>query len=267
MGWLGRTLALDRQLPLLGTYHTSLAESTAERTPAVVRNPIRRATWTFLRKFYEPCRQVLCPTNSIVEELRRNGFKNRLGIFTRGIDSKVFSPLRPKSQDAEVTIGYVGRLAPEKNVRALPELVSGTGARCMIVGDGPERPFLQRSLPNAIFTGYLQGDELATAYSQIDILVFPSLTDTFGNVVLEAMASGAVPVVLKAPGPSDFVESGVNAFVSSDVKEMRHHIGLLMSDPHLRQTMAEKAVQFAQSRDWAAVFDRLVDDYRSSAES
>jgi glycosyltransferase involved in cell wall biosynthesis len=135
------------------------------------------------------------------------------------------------------------------------------------VGDGPERPFLQRSLPNAEFTGYLQGEELAKAYSQIDILVFPSLTDTFGNVVLEAMASGAVPVVLNAPGPRDFVESGLNAFVSSDVEEMRQHIQLLMSDPHLRQTMAENAVHFAQSRDWDAVFDRLVDDYRSLAES
>lgn len=262
LGWLGRRLAKRHGLPLIGTYHTSLAEYAAERAPKWLEWAARSVTWEWMRRFYAPCRAVLCPTRSICEELERNGFRNRLGVFSRGIDTSRFHPRAADEPGRLPTIAYVGRLAPEKNVRCLPTVLGGRGFRVRIVGDGPERGWLKQRLPEAEFTGYLQGDELAAAYREADLLVFPSRTDTFGNVVLEAMASGVVPIVLNAPGPRDFVTDQANAVVAADETAMRDAVDRLAQDHESRRKMAQSARAFAETQGWDAVFSRLIADYR-----
>src|SRR5262249_35119417 len=131
-------------------------------------------------------------------------------VMTRGVDTTVFTPARRKRDDALVNIGYVGRLSTEKNVRALGRLQDAlwsagiVNTRFTIVGDGCEREWLRTRLPGAEFTGVLRGERLADAYANFDLFVFPSETETVGNVVLEAMASG-VPVVAMARGGTRFV--------------------------------------------------------------
>ncbi len=265
MGLVGRALALGSKIRVVGSYHTHFADYMAMRSMGALRSAVRKGVWSMMRWFYRPCDVVLCPTEGVVEELRSNGFRNRLGVFSRGIDTTAFSPARRSlGRDGRPTLLYVGRLAPEKSVGDLPKITAGLDARVVVVGDGPERGALERAMPGSEFLGYLKGDALARAYADADIFLFPSRTDTFANVVLEAMASGLVPVVPDASGPRDYVSNGVNAFVCRSVEEMRERTAMLVVNVGLRRDMAARAREFALDRSWGRVFDGLGEVYRGS---
>src|SRR5262249_6193107 len=163
-------------------------------------------------RFYRLGRALLAPTEELRDLLaRETGRPARL--MRRGVDTSLFSPTKRWRSDGAFLIGYVGRLTPEKNVRLLAELEQGlieAGAsdfRFLIVGEGGERAWLERRLRRAEFTGVLRGEALARAYASLDLFVFPSQTDTFGNVVLEAQASGVPCLVSSRGGPKSVIQT------------------------------------------------------------
>ena len=246
---------------MIGTYHTHLADYVSIRSSEPVKKIMKSACWKFMQWFYAPCKWVLCPTDGVAGELSNHGFRNDLGIFTRGIDTHLYSlDKRSRTDDAIIT-SYVGRCAPEKNVQALPEIMDGVDSDLWVIGDGPERPSLEKHLKRATFTGYLFGEELATAYANSEILLFPSVTDTFGNVVLEAMASNVVPIVAKGPGPSEYVTDGRNAMICDSPREMREALQHLLQNPDRLHAMRNEARAFAETRDWLKAVEDLVHYY------
>lgn len=267
LGFAGRRLALQAGLPMVGTYHTHLADYASLRLPKLLGNAARTFSWTVMRRFYENCHSVLFPTVGAAELAKQNGFKMRVDIFSRGVETDRFHPRHRRRQNERPLVAYVGRLAPEKNVRILPEVVEEQDADVQIVGDGPERAWLERRLPKARFLGYRHGKELSQAYADSDILLFPSLTDTFGNVVLEAMASQVVPIVMEAPGPRDFVTDGDNALIAKDARGMREALKRLLAHPDERQKMAKRARSFAESRSWSQATRSLFNAYEAAVVS
>lgn len=267
MGLTGRHLGLRTNLPMVGTYHTHLADYISLRSGKYLQRAVKGASWKFLRWFYKPCEWLLGPTTGVLDDLKRHGFKNQLGLFSRGIDTHQFSLNRRTRDDRKDVVSYVGRCSTEKNVGIIPDVVKDIETDLWIVGDGPELPKLQKTLSRAKFTGYLFGDSLAEAYANSDLLLFPSQTDTFGNVVLEAMASGTVPVILKGPGPSDFVTHGVNAMVCDSPSQMSQAIHALLKDQDRRTAMRHCARSFAETMDWRTAISALVGYYESVSRS
>jgi glycosyltransferase involved in cell wall biosynthesis len=164
-------------------------------------------------------------------------------------------------------LGFVGRLSPEKNLRVFAELerfleASGVGTfRFVIVGEGSERAWLETHLRHVELPGVLTGEDLARAYANMDLFVFPSRTDTFGNVVLEALASGVPAVVTDEGGPKHVIEPGVSGLVASSEEEFRRCVLSLMQDSDRRKAMARAARRQACRTRWDDVFLRLYEDY------
>ena len=262
MGLMGRKVALRRQIPLLSSYHTHLADYIAMRSWPLFAGGLRERTWAMLRWFYRPCRVVLTPTQATHGELKAAGFGNTLDVFTRGIDTELFSPdRRTRDREGALRTLYVGRIAVEKSVEQIPAIVAGLDVETEMVGDGPERGGLERAMPQARFHGYQMGESLAEIYANADVFLFPSRTDTFGNVVLEAMASGLVPIVADAPGPRDYVTHGENALVCPDALSMRQAILDLQARPEWRAKLAGAARDFALGRDWRYAVEQLKGAY------
>jgi glycosyltransferase involved in cell wall biosynthesis len=163
-----------------------------------------RWTYRYLRWFHRSATPLMSATPSLDAELKRRGFKAPIARWSRGVDGKLFRP-RPKleSKWPKPMLLYVGRVSNEKNVEAFLKLK--TPGSKVIVGDGPVRLKLQKNYPDAHFLGYKQGEELAEMYAMADLFVFPSLTDTFGLVVVEALASGVPVAAYPATGPVDII--------------------------------------------------------------
>jgi glycosyltransferase involved in cell wall biosynthesis len=187
--------------------------------------------------------------------------------MSRGIDTRLFSPERRQRSDDAFVIGYVGRLSSEKNVRMLPALEERllqaglTHYRFLVVGEGSERAWLRATLRNAELPGILRGEELARAYASMDAFVFPSSTDTFGNVVLEAMASGVPPIVTDRGGPKFLFKHGGAGFVAKNEDEFTSAIMTLYRDGDRRLTMCRAARSTAERRSWDAVFEQVHQAY------
>jgi glycosyltransferase involved in cell wall biosynthesis len=184
------------------------------------------------------------------------------------VDTALFHPGRRERFDTDVAIGYAGRLTPEKNVRLLARLAeelrrSGVArARLVIVGDGSERAWLERAIPGAIFTGVLTGEPLARAYAGMDVFVFPSRTDTYGNVVQEALASGVPAVVMDAGGPRFIVDHGATGWVAATDEDFCRYALRLAGDAEARQRMGAAARRQMNARSWDGVFDAVYEGYR-----
>jgi glycosyltransferase involved in cell wall biosynthesis len=166
-----------------------------------------------------------------------------------------------------VTALYVGRVSEEKNLRLLARLFkSRSDVELMVVGDGPYRAEMESNLPGARFTGFLRGQDLSQAYASADFFVFPSETDTFGNVVLEAMSSGLPVLVSSGMGPKGLVTHGRNGFVCENEQEFNDRINLLVSNAELRLKMGREARAFALTQSWDNVFFDLFRVYTQILE-
>jgi len=208
IGLAVRNYCVKRDLPFTTSYHTRFPEYLSARVPVPV-------SWgyAFMRWFHKPSKAIMVATNSMKQELTAQGFGN-LVDWTRGVDTTLFRPDVPKALEA---LGlprpihlYVGRVAIEKNIKAFLDLKL-EGSK-VVVGDGPQRAELQAAYPEVYFAGAKQGEELAAHYASGDVFVFPSRTDTFGLVMLEAMASGLPVAAYPVPGPLDIVDgAGVGA--------------------------------------------------------
>lgn len=211
IGSAARTSALRLGLPITTAYHTRFPEYLRARLPVPVD-----ITYAALRRFHNAADGVMVATKSLEDDLASHGFRN-LMRWTRGVD---LSRFRPRETDLAThprpIFLYVGRVAVEKNLEALLSLdLPGT---TMIVGDGPAREELQARYPKAVFTGAKVGEDLAEAFRQADVFVFPSRTDTFGVVILEALASGLPVAAYPVMGPIDILEGTGAGICSEDLR-------------------------------------------------
>lgn len=277
IGITGLYLALKLNRPLIGSYHTELPEYVSQRLinhldPSFQDDPEAQEyvgevssalTWDYLACFYNHCAKVLVPSDYTRRQVS-DRLRSPLAIFPRGVDTALFDPAKRQRSDSKVRLLFVGRLAVEKNLDWLVRYgQSHPEHELMIVGDGPEREALQTALPDAIFTGFLRGDALAHAYADADLFAFPSHTETFGNVVLEAQASGLPAVVSDRGGPSEIIEPQVSGLVAGDYEAFEASLQALAGDPARRTAFGKAARQRAQQRSWSGVFEGLLQQYRS----
>ncbi|HET6231453.1 MAG TPA: glycosyltransferase family 1 protein [Longimicrobiaceae bacterium] len=236
---------------------------------------LQGAGWAVLRRFYRRCDVVYAPSHAIIRELAEHGIPG-VKLWSRGIDLARFSPafrdadLRrlAGADDATPVVLMVSRLVKEKDLADLVEMDAvlrsrGNDFRLVLVGDGPMRGELEAALPHAYFAGHQDGEALARWYASADVFVFPSTTETFGNVVLEAIASGLPAVVVDRGGPPDLVDAGETGWIAraNDPADLAARVESLLRDPAARARMGSRARQVAGERDWSAINGRLVDDY------
>ncbi|MCQ0988555.1 glycosyltransferase family 4 protein [Jiella marina] len=212
LGFAARRACLREGRSFTTSLHTRFPEYLRKRAPIP-----ERLTYNVLRWFHEPATACLVPTESMRRQLEPLGFGG-LVSWTRGIDRKVFRPLEPIVLDLPRPIFLtVSRLAPEKNLEAFLDL-DLPGSK-LVVGDGPSMPELLRRYPQAHFAGLQTGEALARYYSSADVFVFPSKTDTFGNVLIEALACGVPLAAYPEPGPIDVIADSRSGVISEDLRE------------------------------------------------
>jgi glycosyltransferase involved in cell wall biosynthesis len=264
----------SRNIPVVASYHTRYESYMQHYWFAAIRRPLA----AYLRNFYATCRELYVPSPSMIEQLRAEGQQGTMRLWMRGVDTALFDPAR-RSADwrrrygiapDECVILFTGRLVREKQIGLLPDIAerlaaAGIACRMLIVGDGPDRAALEARLPNAVFAGFLVGDELAAAYASSDIFLFPSDTETFGNVTLEAMASGLPCVCADATGSRSLVEEGVTGFLvpTGDVDAYAARLALLVRDTDLRARMGEAGRARAMGFSWDGVMGRMLGYYRA----
>lgn len=278
LGILGAYFAWELGVPLAASWHTNVHEYAARRLgwltgwlsdrlgAAAERGVEDGALWATSR-FYSLARVLFAPNDELCTMLERTTGR-RCFLMPRGVDTDAFSPAhrtRPLD-DGRVVLGYVGRLSVEKNVALLAWVereLKERGvehARFLVVGHGSEEAALRRDLQCADFPGVLRGTALAQAYADMDVLVFPSHTDTFGNVVLEALASGVPAVVTPDGGPKFIVREGSTGFVTTD-DLFSQRVFELVSDRLRLEGMRASAREYALGCSWDAVFERVYANY------
>jgi glycosyltransferase involved in cell wall biosynthesis len=209
LGIAARGALLRRLIPYTTSFHTKFPEYLRAR----IGTPVSWG-YAFMRWFHRPAHQTLVTTETQCRELRSWGF-GRLQVWGRGVDTELFHPSLRNRTDDEPVLLYVGRVAVEKNLEAFLSLeVPG---RKVVVGDGPSRKSLEARYPEAEFLGYRRGVELARCYADADVFVFPSRTDTFGLVMLEAMSCGTPVAAFPVTGPKDVVHRGVTGVLDEDL--------------------------------------------------
>jgi glycosyltransferase involved in cell wall biosynthesis len=262
---------------LAASWHTNLHEYAARRlsllsrmlpleTAAKLESGVEAAALAAIVRFYKLAKVLYAPNEELCEMLERRTGKP-CHLMQRGVDTQLFAPeRRTRAEDGHFVLGYVGRLSIEKNVALLVqverqlEAMGVTGVRFLIVGHGDEEEMLRRELRSAHFAGVLRGQSLAQAYANMDALVFPSHTDTFGNVVLEALASGVPAVVTPDGGPKFIVRDGETGFVAPD-EGFAGAIATLARDRTRLDGMREAARAYALGCSWDAVFGRVYQAY------
>lgn len=270
IGLTGLLAAKMLKLRVSGIYHTDFPQYVRILTDD---NFLETLAWNYMHWFYSQMDIVYVNSEHYRQAWAERGIPDeRLKILPRGLDTALFHPSRrdPRFRkkhhitDSEVVLLYVGRVSKEKDLDVLAAAykqlrADGEPVRLMIVGDGPHAAELRQTLPDAIFTGTLTGLELATAYASADLFCFPSTTDTFGNVVLESLASGLPTIVSDTGGPKELIAHNETGLVtrSLDVSDFAKAIRHLVRDPALRASMAEKGRAAVEQRDWSAAFDQF----------
>jgi glycosyltransferase involved in cell wall biosynthesis len=227
---IGSYLAWKLQIPLVGSWHTNLHEFAARRLMRMFRflpqKTLDSMTGFAERKimdgavlYYKMPKVVLAPNQELIDLLAK-GTKRTARLMTRGVDTEKFSPEKRTASDGVFRFGFVGRLRAEKNVRLLAELEKKLiergkrNFRFLIVGEGNEREYLEKNMTTGEFTGFLEGEQLSEAFANMDVFIFPSETDAFGNVAQEANASGVPVLVTNQGGPKFIVRHGETGFIA-----------------------------------------------------
>jgi glycosyltransferase involved in cell wall biosynthesis len=269
LGILGAIAAWRLRIPLVVSWHTNVHEYAARRLPlagAGIRRRVQEFVLSQILRLYERGAALLAPSPELVEMLHHRTRKPAF-LMTRGVDAAAFSPGHRRRTDDAFVIGYVGRLTPEKGVRffaRLEQFLERAGARdfrIFIAGWGSQEPWLRRHLRHAEFQGILDPEALGRAYANMDLFVFPSRTDTFGNVVQEALASGVAAVVTNGGGPQTIVEHGITGLVTSDEEEICHNVLRLMRQPQDRLAMGAAGRERMLARSWDDVFVKVYQAY------
>ena len=277
LGLLGALAAHDLGVPLVASWHTNVHEFGGRRLGKMLRywpSRIRRGLPPFAERksldlilsFYRLARMLFAPNPELVQMLEtRTGREAHLMV--RGVDTNLFSPARRMRDDDELIIGHVGRLSAEKNVRLLVDLERVlleegiANYRFLVVGEGAERAWLRENLRSADLPGLRRGVPLAEAYAEMDVFVFPSETDTYGNVTTEALASGVPAIVSAHGGPKFLVREGVDGFVAADVAGFARAVMTVYRDRELLARMKLHAREAAEQKSWPAVFESIYEQY------
>ncbi|MHB1937295.1 MAG: glycosyltransferase [Acidobacteriaceae bacterium] len=279
VGILGALYAHNTKTPLAAFWQTNLPQYARLRAakalsflPKDLAGPFSRAAQSFSRvattRFYKVPRFLFAPNPEIVEELTKATGKPCFPMG-HGVDTARFDPKFRDRKSGPFTIGYVGRLTPEKNVRWLSQLERALhhreyrDFRLLIVGQGAEEGWLRQNLQCAEFCGALTGDELSRAYANMDVLAFPSETETFGLVVLEALSSGVPAVVTGIGGPKYTVQHGKTGYVARNFEEFITCVAKLMTDPDMLSAMKKAAREYAKSNSWDSAFQNIYQTYCS----
>ena len=271
-GYRALRWARAQGLPVVASYHTHFSSYLKYYNISALEGLF----WQYARWFYEQCEHIYVPSRSMAAVLRSHEISEGLRLWERGVDTDRFHPRHRDSgwrrelgvADDEVLVTFVGRLVWEKGLTVFADVVEGLAkqglsARSLIVGDGPARADLEARLPNTVFAGHLGGDELPRAYASSDVFLFPSDTETFGNVTLEAMASGLPTVCADATGSSELVQQGVTGYLAPPGRSATFldQTAELVRDADLRTRMGERALLRAEHYGWEAVLERLLGYY------
>ena len=276
LGLFGAAFAWRLGVPLVASWHTNVHEYAGRRLvnptkrlgrmgPFLGRSA-ERASLAAVARLYRRAQVLYAPNPALCDLLQaRTG--RPCHLMQRGVDTGLFTPARRTRVEPDpLTLGFVGRLSVEKNVALLPAVdrdlrAQGFDPHWLIVGHGAEERHLRREFgAGATFTGVLRGEALATAYANMDLLVFPSHTDTFGNVVLEALASGVPAIVTPEGGPACIVGHGRTGCVAPD-EGFVPAIAELAGTPERRHAMGQAARAYALGCSWDSVFDRMLAAY------
>lgn len=278
MGWSALRATIKSGLPLVTSYHTNYCQY----LPSYRAGVLKPVAWRYLRWFHNHAAVTLCPSRSTRQMLQDKGFR-RVDIWSRGVDSEFFSPVKRdlrlrqnfRVKEHETLLLYAGRVANEKNLPMLIEafnlLLDDFPARLLIIGDGPLRSKLESENKNRriIFAGYQKGEELARLYAASDFFVFPSLTETFGNVMLEAMSSGLPVLGFEVPGPRDLVQPGETGELTSEISAdaLAGLIKKTVKDEEHRRKMSSAARSYALEQSWEQVNEVVRRAYQRAAGS
>ncbi|MDQ2834370.1 MAG: glycosyltransferase [Acidobacteriota bacterium] len=278
LGMFGAYFAWEMGVPLAASWHTNVHEYAARRMgwltgrlsarqgAGIERGVEGGALWA-TSQFYKLAGVLFAPNDELCRMLERTTGR-RCFLMQRGVNTEMFSPVhrRRAAGDEAVVLGYVGRLSVEKNVALLVRVerelkaMGVAGARFLVVGHGSEESMLREQMQAVEFAGVLRGRALAEAYADMDALVFPSHTDTFGNVVLEALASGVPAVVTADGGPKFIVRDGETGFVVGD-EGFAGAVAALVRDRGRLEEMRGRAREYALGCSWDAVFERVYAGY------
>jgi glycosyltransferase involved in cell wall biosynthesis len=282
LGSFGLAYANTRNIPVLSIYHThfiSYVDYYLKRLPFLIR-PVKAQIARFQRRFYNGCTTIYMPSESIAVELEASGVEmSRISIWKRGIDTQLFNPkkrnramMQQLFDNSNPVVLFASRLVWEKNLETLIRIYDQCQAQnlqfnFLIAGDGVAAAECRRRMPNATFMGAISHQQLSEVYASADVFLFPSVSESYGNVILEAMASGLPCVIADGGGSRDFIEPGVNGFrcAPNDPNEYVQHITALLSDPKLWQTISMNSIQYSASFDWGELANRYVQDMKRLA--
>jgi glycosyltransferase involved in cell wall biosynthesis len=288
LGIFGAYFAWKLGVPLAASWHTNVHEYLARRTTGLTgflpatygpraTQGIEAATLNATARFYRLARVLFAPNRELCAMLE-DATSKPCHLMQRGVDTTLFTPTRRIRRSASgdrIVLGYVGRLSVEKNISLLVRVARELQARdltnvhFLIIGQGGDEAELRAELgqiePSAEFAGVLRGEALAEAYANMDIFLFPSHTDTFGNVVLEALASGVPAIVTPDGGPKYIVREGETGFIAED-EGFAGAIANLICNPGRLHAMRLAAREYALGCSWDAVFTRIYDAYPKPTE-
>lgn len=278
-------------LPTVAIFQTDMAGYVRQHTPGPAGTAAAHTVWRWIRRIHSWADRTLAPSSSALADLRVHGVP-RTDLWGRGVDTALFSPTwradaltralrRELAPGGERIIGYVGRLAPEKELERLAELADVPGTRLVIVGDGPSRPAVGELLTEAvatssgrpnrppIFLGSRQGDDLARAYAAFDLFVHTGTRETFGQTLQEAGASGLAVVAPRAGGPIDLVTDGDNGYLFDPEVPgaLRDAVCRSLSSQHHLEELGRRGLERVRDRSWASVVNQLVAHYESVVAS
>jgi glycosyltransferase involved in cell wall biosynthesis len=262
-------------LPMIGSFHTDLEAyaSLLSGSPS-----LGRLRGGYLRWSYSRCERILAPSDATRTMLAHSGIApSRIDIWRRGVSTTLFDPRKRSAamrerwgvSDRRPALVYVGRLSKEKGLQALVPITrtldyGGIAYRLVIVDDGPMRSELRDGCPGAVFTGTLAHEEVAVALASADIFVFPGRTDTAGNVVLEAQASGVPVLVSDVGGPRENLDPGVSGFICRNEIDFARRAAELMRNQNKRRQFGEAARRYAHGRHWEVALEPLYRAYAAA---
>jgi len=267
LGWSALAAAVKLKIPCSSDFHTNFHSYSKHYGIGWLKKPIV----SYLRKFHNKASCTLVPTSAMRGDLEQHGYLN-LRVVARGVDTRLFHPDKRSSalrqqwgiKPQQPVAMYVGRLAPEKNLPVVLQAFAAMKSarqdtRLVLVGDGPERAALQAGNPDIIFAGMRTGEDLAAHYASGDVFLFPSTTETFGNVTVEAMASGLAVIAYDYAAASEHIKQGRNGLVA-DFDNAREFISLaanLIGDPQRIDEFGRRARETTERIDWEHVHDEF----------
>ncbi len=258
------TWARERGLPVLSSVHTRF-ETYPRYYGLAFLEPVAEA---ILRRFYRRCDALVAPSESMAQVLREQGMGDDIGIWSRGVDRTIFDPSRRDLAwrrslgigDGDVAVGFLGRLVMEKGLDVFSQTVAelarrGVAHKVLVVGEGPAREFFESAVPGGVFAGFQGGADLGRAVASMDLLLNPSITETFGNVTLEAMASGIPVVAARATGSTSLVADGVTGRLVEPGRSdlFADAVAAYCADPALRSAHGNAGELRSRDYAWDAI--------------